>query len=324
VRIAQIGHGVMPIPPVGWGAVENIIWNLKQHLEALGHSVTIYNTTSIHEVVHDLNTQRYDFVNCHSEIFALHLNTHLKYPYALTSHYGGYGAFSQGRYHREPAFTYLFRDSLCAPAVVALSEQVERVYREAGYSGYVARLRNGVETESFRFAPAAGNGRAICVGKIIPRKRQAWLAAATRGKVPIDFVGPWDRSEEPHFGPNETTRYLGSWDKPTLYQRLTDYSCLVLVSEAEAAPLVVLEAIAAGLSVVISEPCAVNLSPADFVTVVAGSEGPEAVAAAILKAIDGNASKRRTIRAYAENNLGYEVLARDYVALIEQFRRRFA
>lgn len=323
MRIAQIGHGAMPIPPSGWGAVENIIWNLTQHLEALGHSVTIHNTTSIHDVIHDLNTEQYDFVNCHSEAFALHLNTHLEYPYALTSHYGGYGAFRQGTYHREPAFDYLFRDSLGAPALVALSERIERIYREAGYGGFVGRLRNGVETEKFRFDARAGNGRAICLGKLGPRKRQAWLAAATRGQVPIDFVGPWDRREEPLFQENETARYLGAWDRAVLYERLTEYDCLVLLSEAEAAPLVVLEALAAGLSVVVSEPCAVNLTGEDFITVVGGAEGAELVVATIRGAIEGNAGRRAAIREYARRNLGYEALARDYVAFIERFRGHF-
>ena len=59
------------------------------------------------------------------------------------------------------------------------------------------------------------------------------------------------------------------WDKPTLYERLGEYnSCLVLLSESEAAPKVVLEGLAAGLSVVITEACRANLTDEEFITVI--------------------------------------------------------
>ena len=50
-----------------------------------------------------------------------------------------------------------------------------------------------------------------------------------------------------------STRWLQEWSKDKLYNELTDYGNLVLLSDGEAHPLVCLEAFAAGLGVVVSE-----------------------------------------------------------------------
>ena len=44
MRIAQVGPGIMPIPPDGWGAVEMLIWDYYQILTQQGHDVEIINT----------------------------------------------------------------------------------------------------------------------------------------------------------------------------------------------------------------------------------------------------------------------------------------
>ena len=51
MRIAQIGPGIMPIPPDGWGAVEMLIWDYYQVLTELGHEVDIINTPDRKEIV---------------------------------------------------------------------------------------------------------------------------------------------------------------------------------------------------------------------------------------------------------------------------------
>ena len=35
MKISLIGPGIMPIPPVGWGAVEILIWDTKNALEKM-------------------------------------------------------------------------------------------------------------------------------------------------------------------------------------------------------------------------------------------------------------------------------------------------
>ena len=63
--------------------------------------------------------------------------------------------------------------------------------------------------------------------------------------------------------------YLGEWSKETLYNDLTKYGNLVLLSDGEAHPLVCLEAFAAGLGVVVSQWAAANLdTDKGFITVI--------------------------------------------------------
>jgi glycosyltransferase involved in cell wall biosynthesis len=253
-------------------------------------------------------------------LFLLSCVSHLKWPWAATSHFGGLHAFDpdsgpevNGGYH------YLFRDTQRAPANFVLSERIRQLYVRCGYTGFLRVLRNAVEAEEFRVAPR-GNGTAVCVGRISRRKRQLKLAEIVRNRVRVDFVGPWDGRRESDSFMNETSNWLGVWDKPTLYERLGEYSCLVLLSESEGAPKVVLEGLAAGLSLVITEACSANLTDEEFITILPdGETRPDAIAHAIQTAIDKNPPLRPAIREYALRRFDYSVVVPEYVQLIEEY-----
>jgi glycosyltransferase involved in cell wall biosynthesis len=323
MKIGLIAHGALSIPPTGWGAVEVTIWWKKQYLERLGHSVDIANTRSIHDVIHVANRLRYDFVHCHSEFFVLECIAHLRRPFAITSHCGGLHRYNPEATDRHGGFHYLFEDTLRAPANIVLSDHIRDLYLRSGYTNLLRVLRNPVEAENFRVAPQ-GNGRAICLGLVCPRKRQGWLAEIARDRVSVDFVGPRGTDRDTGFAEHATAKYLGVWDKTTLYEQLTSYSCLVLLSESEAAPKVVLEALAAGVSVVISEACAANLTDEDFITVIPdGETRQDVIAHAIQTAIDRNASQRDRIRQYAMERFDFAVVINEYVDIIEEVREYF-
>jgi glycosyltransferase involved in cell wall biosynthesis len=319
MRIALIGHGFLPIPAPSWGAVETTIWQRKLCLEKLGHTVDVFNTPLIHQVVHQINRGGYDFVHCHSELLAWACNRYVEAPCALTSHFGGWHRFAPGG-PDYPEFLPLFEETLGGAANFVLSARIADVYARRGYRGFLRVMPNAVEVPSFRLADE-GNRRAVCVGVVSPRKRQAWLAAVTRGRVGVDFVGPWDPAEEPEFRENDTAKYLGVWDRATLHERLTEYGCLVLLSHSEAAPKVVLEGLAAGLNVVTNEACAANLTDEEFITVLPDHlTEAEVVVDAVQAAIAANPRLRQQIRAYAQERLDYSVVTREYLRLIGEFR----
>ena len=54
MKISIIGPGYTQIPPVGWGAVEILIWDMSQALKELGHEVQIINTTNPNEMIHNM------------------------------------------------------------------------------------------------------------------------------------------------------------------------------------------------------------------------------------------------------------------------------
>ena len=318
MRIALISGGVLPIPPAGWGGVENLIWNYRLCLEALGHLVEIYNTPWFNETIVRLHEREYDFIHLHADQLCGDLNRHLRKPFCVTSHYGGFASFVRDQ--ADEQYELIFRDTLDAPGNIVFSERIRRLYLARGYTAFLAVLQNPVAVERFGFA-AWGNGRAICLGRVQTRKRQALLARLLRGRIRLDVAGPYDSAEEPEFVENETVSYLGSWDRQTVYERLTEYSCLVLLSRSEGDALVVKEALAAGLSVVVSEGASGDLSPHEFVTILPESAlTADPVCEAIQTAIDANAHLRPGIRDFALRRFDYGVVLREYLQIIGRFK----
>jgi glycosyltransferase involved in cell wall biosynthesis len=320
MKIAQVAHGQLPIPAPAWGAIEGIVWNLKVLLETDGHRVDVFNTPKIHEALLALNRGAYDFVHCHNELFALHLRAHLDVPYAMTSQHGGLSRFVPADVGSEirDGYEYLFRDCMTAPAIIAPSPETVALFTSAGYTGFLRLLPNGAHVGRFR-SRAEGNGRAICLGRICKRKRQAWLSQAAAGRVPVDFVGPWSRGQVTDFVESSTTRYLGEWDRETVYERLSEYSCLVLASESEAAPLVVPEALAAGLSVVITNACTANLDAQPFIAVLNDGDSGDIAVQRIVEMVDINAGRRADIVEYARSRFDYRLIADAYTRIVEDF-----
>jgi glycosyltransferase involved in cell wall biosynthesis len=323
MKIGLIAHGALPIPPVGWGAVEGTLWHRKLHLERMGHTVDISNIRAIDRAIDLANKRAYDFVHCHNEDFVAPCVSHLKWPLAVTSHHGWLHAFDPGLDHDHSGkfgrLSSQFRETMRAPANFVLSERIRQMYVRCGYTGFLRVLRNAVEAGEFRVVPR-GNGKAVCVGAISRRKRQKMLFEIARDRVHVDFVGPWGLARAPGPVEHEHAAYLGVWDKPTLYERLGEYSCLVLLSESEGAPKVVLEGLAAGLSVVITEACAANLTDEEFITIIPdGETRPDTIAHAIQSAIDNNPTLRATIRDYAFRRFDYSVVVPEYVRLIEEY-----
>ena len=78
MKIIIIGPGIMPIPPKGWGAVEILIWDYKEILEKLGHSVTIINTPDPNDIINSVNKLNADFVHIQYAIFGSSCNTDSK------------------------------------------------------------------------------------------------------------------------------------------------------------------------------------------------------------------------------------------------------
>jgi glycosyltransferase involved in cell wall biosynthesis len=93
------------------------------------------------------------------------------------------------------------------------------------------------------------------------RKRQDDTWALLRGSpVQCDFVGPSSPYTPGHTEGNCT--YVGEWTREQVEELLGAYSALILPSVSEANPLVVLEAQAAGLPVVVSSAASANVDDA--------------------------------------------------------------
>ena len=258
MKISIIGPGLMPIPPKGWGAVETLIWDMRNALIVLGHEVDIVNVNNPREILKKVSEFKPDFVHIHYDDW-VGLYQYIDYPCACTSHYGYLERPDMfgGYVNIANAFAQI------KPRIFCLSEGIKKVYNVLmdipKEKLYVSP--NGVNCSAFRFTDAPHHAdRPIYLAKIDYRKRQHLFQS-------IDSLYYAGNIADERF--DKEKNYLGEWSKEFLYNNLTEYGNLVLLSDGEAHPLVCMEAFAAGLGVVVTEWGKANLDvDKEFITVI--------------------------------------------------------
>ncbi len=314
MKIVLVGPGIMPIPPTGWGSVEILVWDTKNALEELGHEVYIINTKDYRQIINGINAFVPDFVHVHYDEF-IPIMPYIQYPSAITSHFGylerkemfgGYASVA-GEFQK------------IKPNVFCLSEGIEKVYNIMfdipKESTFVTP--NGVNVDRFRVSEdPLHSDRSIYLAKIDYRKRQHLF----QGIDSLWFAG---NLADNRFDTDKN--YLGEWDKETLYNELTDYGNLVLLSDGEAHPLVCMEALAAGLGVVVCEWGKANLDlDREFITVIPENKinDLEFVEDAIIKNREYSINNRDEIIEYAKKFEWKEVLRNNYIPSVEKVIER--
>lgn len=317
MKIALIAGGYIPEPPLS-NSILTLMQDYKYILEQMGHEIDIFNSKEVNEVIEKINNDSYNFVHLHAHQFVSAFNENLKQKYCFSCHNGYFLKYNKW----EKDFKKGFKHYLNAPGIIALSHATKNIFLKAGYSGYISAQVNGIDTQKFDFQEQ-GNNKAICLGWIQPRKQQKLLAGIIDGKIAIDFVGPLD---DPDFVEGTTTKYLGVWSLKQVYSHITNYSCLVLISDGEVAPLVVLEAMAAGLCMVVSESASANLHSKDFIRVLpddiltnATAENQKIVCNTITELIEKNKFLRREIVEYVRENFDFSHIIKNYIHIINEF-----
>lgn len=250
-KIALIGPGIMAIPPTSWGAVEILIWDYYNELKNQGYDVTIINTKDLYQIINNVNDNNYDFIHIHYDPFYKIL-PFLKCPcIALTSHYpyidklehhiiDGYDNF----------FLYMVSQQRYYSFVLADKDMNTFIEYDAN-PGLLKKIKNGINSKMFKFTETEYKNRTVYLGKITSRKNQYLYQSMEN----IDFLGNCDDMQFD----TKRANYLGEWTREQIYNELTNYSNLLLLSKGEADPLVVKEALIAGLGVVINKSSAENI-----------------------------------------------------------------
>ncbi len=206
----------MEYPPKAWGGCEIVAHALASRCEAAGHEVTVFNTTDLRSVINTINTTNFDFIHVSYDDYIGILSQHCNKKIWGTTHYAG---ITQWKTYN-PGYGPIHEGVLRATGgIISLSEGIAEVYRKDGFQKPIYVLRNGADVGKIRFNSTPVNNKAIYVGKIEPRKKQARLASLCKNKVHIDFVGPM---HDPSFKENDTCRYLGEWTREELFNSLTD------------------------------------------------------------------------------------------------------
>ena len=310
MKISIIGPGIMPIPPTGWGAVETLIWDIRNALTILGHEVDIINLRDPKAIIRRVNEFRPDFVHIHYDDW-VGLYQYIQYPCVCTSHFG--------YLEREEMFggyvniANAFRT--IKPRIFCLSEGIKKVYnvlmdipKEKLFIS-----PNGVNCSAFRSTDAPHHAdRSIYLAKIDYRKRQHLFQS-------IDSLYYAGNIADERF--DKDKNYLGEWSKEFLYNNLTEYGNLVLLSDGEAHPLVCMEAFAAGLGVVVTEWGKANLDvEKEFITVIPEKHigDIEFLEYEIVKNREYSISHREEILEYAEKFDWINIVRDHYIPNIEK------
>lgn len=311
MKFCFVGLGAVEIPPKGWGAVEIIIWDYKTILEGFGHTVKIVNTLDREQIIKEIDEFAPDVCHCHYDGYYNILercNARLK---IITSHCGSIrGSLSDDLRVRDEVLPHIgFRKfyNFC------LDSFIRDLYISKGFNP--ARqfvIPNAARRDLIEFEATPRTTDTVCIGKILPRKRQELIQ-----DLNVFFIGDYDSGG---FDPNNK-RLLGSWTKDKIYKELTHNANLVLLSKSEAAPLVVLEAMMAGLGLVISEACVANLDvDKPFIDVIPERymNDLDYIDFIIQKNKKKSLMYRWQIREYASLNHSYDVIIPQYLNLVER------
>lgn len=311
MKIALVAGGHLPIPPKGWGGVEHLIWNFHNQLKKIGDEVSIINTTSIDQIVKKLNSENFDAVHLHYDQYA-NLMPNIKCNKRMvTSHY----PYLE---NPEPQYTFLY-DLLnnSESHIVCLSDRIKKEFLHRGSdSTNVSVLPCGIDVESYSIDEESVlyPDRSIVVGKIEPRKRQAFLQ---NKNLNIDFIG---NNTDPNFDTNDPC-YYGEQSKQDIMDNLTSYANMVLLSSGEAHPFVCLEAMASGLGLVLSEQSTANLDvDLPFINVIPDTKlnDTDFLRDQIVSNRKTSLTMRKEIRQYCKDNFDWCAIIQKYKGIIDK------
>lgn len=311
MKISIIGPGIMQIPPTGWGAVEILIWDYYQELSKLGHEVQIVNTPNHQEIINQVNSFNPDFVHLQYDDLYEVLRWIDCPKKAATSHFG----YLEIPHHVNGGYRRIFDGFINGDfKIFCLSEGIREVYRNAGVSGdRLFVTPNGARSDMFKYkANPKFPNRSAYLAKITDRKKQYIYQD-------IDFIDFIGNKEDRRFK-YDRSNYLGEWDKPTLYENLSDYSNLILLSDGEAHPLVCCEALICGLGLVVSEFASGNLDRSmPFIEIVPSEKlnDTQYIGDVIRKNQKISISMRDKIREYGLSNFDWSKIVLRYSEIIE-------
>ena len=268
MRVLLLGTGVQPVPPPGYGAVEQILSEYADALRRAGQNVQIVNEVRRGRMSDEyrfawglprrLRSERFDILHASTPVVANRLAA-AGLPYVYTTHSRHW--FWRPNWTHRWGFWLERRAVRRAQVDIALTSALEREIRLAFGTHprpLVHVIPFGVDLERFRPDEGRRTGlRALGVGVVLPFKRWEIAARALRGSgVHFTIAGPMpDRryAESVQRAGDEVT-LLGNLPSTELPRLYSESDVLLHPSSVEVLPRSVVEALASGLPVVGTDP----------------------------------------------------------------------
>lgn len=310
-KIVLVAPGYMPLPAPAWGACERIVWDYYENLQKRNYNVIIVNTTNHDSIIKECNENNPDVIHIMYDdhiTVAPHLKCKIIY---YTSHFA-YLTHKEFNTKYDGYFNNIFMkviENKNNIYINVISEDIKNLYIKWGFpKEKINIIHNGAREDLFKYTTnPSKSDKSIYLAKIEMRKGQYKYKSIPN----IDFVGNYHDSP---FDKNNTN-YLGEWTKDQIYKNMSEYGNLILLSEGEADPLVVKEALISGLGVVISECSSANLDLSrDFISVIPNDKlnDLEYVRNIIEENRKISICKREEIREYALNKFGWHKIIDEY------------
>jgi len=314
IKIVLIAPGYMPLPAPAWGACERIVWDYYENLLKRNYNVIIVNTPNHDSIIKECNQHNPDIIHIMYDdhiTVASHLNCKKIY---YTSHFA---------YLTHPDFIAKYNgyfndifmkviDNKNNIFINVISDDIKKLYIKWGFSKEkINIIHNGAREDLFEYNNNPSKSeKSIYLGKVEMRKGQYKYQSIPN----IDFVGNFHDSP---FDKNNTN-YLGEWTKDQIYKNMSEYGNLILLSDGEADPLVIKEALISGLGVVVSECSSANLDLSkDFISIIPNEKlnDLEYVSKIINENRKISILKREEIREYALNTFSWNKIIDKYCVL---------
>jgi glycosyltransferase involved in cell wall biosynthesis len=318
MKICLVGPGIMPIPPNGWGAVESIIWDCATELGELDYDGVILNTPNEDDILSTIEDEKFDFIHIHYDVFCNLIpdikRVSPKSIIALSSHYPYIDQYDK---HRLDGYNKIFDWMISNSNLFynfCVSDKDLNVFKLKGVDENKLHLfKTGAQHRDIKqnLNPKF-NDRSICIGKIDKRKMQFLYQSIDT----IDFVGPIGDL----YQFNTKKNYMGEWTRKEIYDKVGEYSNIILLSMGEnGTPLVIKEALMSGLGVVTSEYCAYELDTTlPFISIIPTDKLKDLdyVNKCLIENREVSISMRKEIIEYAIENFSWERIIKSYIETI--------
>jgi len=245
-----IAPGQVQIPTLGWGAVETIISETINIYESNGFNVWLLNSQKpkTWKKARKLN---FHIILNHSDRDCIKISNHFPdTKFVTVSHYG-LGAIED---QWDKSYKNILTGMKKSEKIICLSPAILEIYEKYFPKNSLIISPNGTS-----FQPKIGSNRTkplLYLGKVEKRKYQyeIWKKLFKSG-IDIIFAGPIVDErilDEIQKSPNLKDIFIGPVTRQFLEENLCQFSGLFLFSNGEADALVLYEAQAAGLPIVIS------------------------------------------------------------------------